>query len=440
MQRILLADADKSLIEKIASAPGSEHYEFQVASNGPEVLEKLEASASSLIYLDLLLPGMHGIELIKKIRSNPKWEGIGVILSSTNSMIQNFHAAVKEGVDFFLTKPFEIPHLYILFDRFFEGTLLPEPFGPEKPQETPAREVYKFKGHQRDSYLKLWGTRGSNPVSGPKNSRFGGNTVCLEICHGDELIIIDAGTGIRPLGELIDTKKHKTIHIFLSHTHWDHVTGFPFFNPVYDPSVEIVLWSPVGFERSTRELFTDMLAYAYFPVRLEDIQAKLSFNDLRDGHPVSIGSITIDSHYAYHPGATLCFKIHVGGKTYGYATDNEMFLGFHGNPNSIGPNSPLLEAHKSIIDFFSDCHVLIHEAQYTPLEYQRRVGWGHSSISNATLLCKYANIKDWIVTHHDPKHTDEDLLEKLQLHEDILADCGLSCRVQMAFDEMKVLI
>ncbi len=311
MQKILLADSDKQLLEKIRSAPGNEHYVFEEAANGAEVLEKIDTFEPKLIYIDLLLPEMHGIELLKKIRNNPKWEGLGVILSSTNSMIQNFHAAIKEGVDFFLPKPFELPFLYILFDRFFEGTLLPESFASSSPDGEAKEAPYAPKKQEKNSYVKLWGTRGSNPVSGPDYIRYGGNTVCLEVRHKEDLVIIDAGTGIRALGEKIDTKKFKTIHIFLSHTHWDHVTGFPFFDPIYNPDVHVVIWSPVGFEKSTKELFTEMLAYSYFPVRLEDIRAKISFNDLRDGHPVSIGDITIDSHYAFHPGATLCFKIQI---------------------------------------------------------------------------------------------------------------------------------
>ena len=441
MQKILLADGNKALLEKILKSPGSENYTFEVASTGPEVLEKMGPFEPSLILVDLLLPEMHGIELIKCIRQNPKTEGTGVILSCVNSMIQNFHAAIREGVDYFLAKPFEIPFLYILFNRFFEGTLLPEPFSPENvvPSST-TQNSYHPKHHQRDSYLKFHGTRGSNPVSGSDYIRFGGNTSCLEVRHGDDLIIIDAGTGLRALGESITINKNKTFHIFISHTHWDHITGFPFFNPIYDPDVQIILWSPVGFEKSTKELFTDMLAYAYFPVRLEDMRAKLAFNDLRDGHPISIGDITIESTYAFHPGSTLCFKIHLGGKTYGYATDNEFFLGYHGNPNAIGSDHPLLKAHQNMINFFKGCDVLIHEAQYTPLEYKRRVGWGHTSISNAVILCKYAEIKEWIVPHHDPNHTDAFLLEKQQLHKDILADCNLHCHVQLAYDGMNILI
>jgi len=437
VQKILLADPDKALLEKVRKAPGNEHYVFEEAETGEEVLKKIAEFEPELLYIDLLLPEMHGIELLKKIRTNPKWEGMGVILSSINSMVQNYHAAVKEGADFFLPKPFEIPYLYILFNRFFEGTLLPEPFEPEQQTSKDKSATYRPKTHDPHSYIKFWGTRGSNSVSGPEYIRYGGNTICLEVCHGEDLVLIDAGSGIRPLGHTLDTNKLKTIHLFLSHTHWDHVIGFPFFKPIYESDVQVVIWSPVGFEKSTRELFTEMLAYAYFPIRLEDIHAKLSFNDLRDGHPVTIGDITINSHYAFHPGATLCFKIHVANKTFGYATDNEMFLGYHGNPNAVGKDHSMIKSHQSIINFFKHCDCLIHEAQYTPLEYQRRVGWGHSSVSNATLLCKFAEVKEWIVTHHDPKHTDEELLEKLQLHKDILKDCDLDCKVDMAFDEMK---
>lgn len=435
-KKILLADPDQKLLDKIHTAQGHERYQFQTATSGANIFSLIEQFLPDLIVVDLMLPEMHGIELLKKVRSNPKFEGVGVIITSTNAMVQQFHAAIKEGGDFFLPKPFEIPYLFALFTKFFEGRLIPH--APPTEEEQAHEPSYTPKPHEAGSYLKFWGTRGSNPVSGPEYLRFGGNTACLEVRHGEELIIIDGGTGIRPLGQTINTHQHRTIHLFLSHTHWDHITGFPFFAPLYEPHVQVVIWSPVGYEKSTRELFTEMLAYAYFPVRLEDIKARLSFNDLRDGHPVSVGSITIDSHYAYHPGATLCFKIHVAGKTYGYATDNEMFMGYQGSPTALKNDDPLIESHKSIIQFFKGCNTLIHEAQYLPQEYKKRVGWGHSSITNASLLCKLAEIKEWIVTHHDPSHTDEILLNKLQLQKDVLKECNIPCEVQMAFDDLKI--
>lgn len=434
-KRILIADSSKEIIDTILKAHGAEKYDFETSMQGMETLKKIETFKPDLIYLDLLLPEIHGIEIIKTIHANPEFKQIGIILASSNPMIQNYHAAIREGVNYFLGKPFDVDFLFNLIHRFFTDGLVPDPFSSNGKEKNSA-SVYLPKPRDPSSYLKFWGTRGSNPVSGPDYITFGGNTSCLEVRHGDDLVIIDAGTGIRPLGDTIS--KAKIVHLFLSHTHWDHVTGFPFLQPLFNADCKVMIWSPVGFEKSTQELFTEMLAYAYFPVRLDDIKAHLIFNDLRDHSPVSIGTITIECHYAYHPGSTLCFKIHIGNKTIGYATDNEMFLGYHGNPNSLSKDSPLIHAHESIIRFFKDCDLFIHEAQYTPLEYQKRVGWGHSSLSNASILAKYCGAKDWIVTHHDPKHSDEELYQKLQLHKDILTECNIHCHVQMAYDGMVI--
>ena len=434
--KILIADPSPELCEAIQNAPGAHNYQLQIVHKGSEVFAKIDSFQPDLLLLELLLPEMHGIEVLKKLHSQKREKKMGIIVTSLHTMVQNYQTVIKEGADYFLEKPFDLNVLFTLFERFDAGALNPEPFSESGYSNE--KEIYNPKRHSPHSYIKFWGTRGSNPVSGADYVRFGGNTCCLEVHDGEELVIIDAGTGIRELGEAMKCHAHKIIHLFLSHTHWDHITGFPFFKPLYQPDVQLCIWSPVGFEKPTKELFTEMLAYAYFPVRLDDIQAKIQFRDLRAGEPVSIGKILIDSDYAFHPGSTLCFKIHANDKIYGYATDNEMFSGFHGNPNSIGKDHPLIQANQRIIDFYKGCDLLIHEAQYTPQEYLKHVGWGHSSISNAAILAKYAEAHDWIVTHHDPKHTDKELLEKFQLHTEIMEECHIPCRVRMAFDGMTI--
>jgi CheY-like chemotaxis protein len=433
-KRILLADAAKDLITSLLHAHAAKNYLFEICYTGTECLKKIDSFQPDLVILDLWLPELHGIEVLKKIRANPKFSTVGVILTSAHAMIQNYHAAVQSGVNYFLEKPFEIDAFFSLIETFFKEGLKPAPFGGKESKEHPGQHCYVPQPHSPNSYMKFWGTRGSNPVSGPEYVRFGGNTSCLEIKHGHDLVIIDAGTGIRPLGNMMVPASAKTIHLLIGHTHWDHITGFPFFSPLYNPDCNVCIWSPIGFGKTTQELFTEMLAYSYFPVRIDDIQAKLTFKDIHEADPFSIGDVWIDTHYACHPGATLCFKIRIGGKTYGYATDNEMFMGYHGHPNSLASKHPLIASHQSLIHFFKDCDVLIHEAQYTPQEYQEKVGWGHSSISNAAILLKYCGVKEWIVTHHDPKHTDEDLFKKVQLHHDIIEDCKIHCHVHMAYD------
>ena len=138
--------------------------------------------------------------------------------------------------------------------------------------------------------------------------RFGGNTCCLEIRHNDQVIIIDAGTGIRELGEHLDFSKQKEIPLIIGHTHWDHITGFPFFAPLYNKDCSIQIYSPVGYQKETEELFNDMLAFGYFPVRLEEMFANMKFNKLRDGSTIEFGGIKISCHHANHPGPLCALK------------------------------------------------------------------------------------------------------------------------------------
>jgi phosphoribosyl 1,2-cyclic phosphodiesterase/ActR/RegA family two-component response regulator len=433
-KRILIADSSLQLAQRLLQSSFAELYEIETALSGEECEEKLNKSTYDLLLVDLFLPGKHGIEILKKIRSSPKTKSMGVIVTSLQPLCQNYNAAIKEGADYFLQKPFDTEVLFELIERFFSGTLEPAPFPGVTSLMTQENLFYLPKPHCPDSYIKFWGTRGSIPVSGSEYVRFGGNTICAEICYGKDRIIIDSGTGIRPLGSHLLNTSSKEFHLFLGHTHWDHITGFPFFYPIYDPEATVHIWAPVGFEKSTKELFTDIFAYAFFPVRLDEIKANLLFHDLRINGPVSIGNIQVEVAYAFHPGATFCFKITVGNKSFGYVTDNEMLMGYHGNPKDLAKGNPYLSPYRSLIDFFQNCQFLVHEAQYSPIEYRTKVGWGHSSISNAAVLIREAGIKEWIITHHDPMHTDLDLLKKDQLQLDILEDGQIPCTTRMAYD------
>lgn len=436
--RILIADPDEKLIRTLKKYKKANLYIFEVAKNGYECLAKLDSFQPDLLLIELMLPQIHGMEILRKIKTDPRMHQIGVILMSAHAMIQNYQSAINLRCDYFLEKPFESAFVYSLFKLFSETKLRPDPFSGEESAIVEGKHCYLPKMHTSSSYIKFWGTRGSNPVSGPEYVRFGGNTSCLEIRHGQDLIIVDAGTGIRALGSSISESKLKQVHLLISHTHWDHLAGFPFFAPIYDPECQVTIWTPIGFEKTTRELFTEMLAYTYFPVRLDDIQAQLVFKDIQEGQPFQINNIEVNTHYAYHPGATVCFKFGIDKVTFGYATDNEFLMGYHGNPNFLQKRSRLLTPYNSQIKFFSTCDFLIHEAQYTPLEYQSKVGWGHSSVSNATALLKYSEVEEWIITHHDPKHTDSDLLKKMQMQFDILDEAKLKVRPRMAFDGMTI--
>jgi phosphoribosyl 1,2-cyclic phosphodiesterase/ActR/RegA family two-component response regulator len=433
MKKILIADGVSEYTQLITSDPKAAHFEIKTVSTGKECLEKLHTFQPDLLIVDFMLPQMHGIEILKAAKT--LFPQIGVILTSYHGMVQNYRCAAKLGANYLLDKPYTTEHFFSLVNLFFQGELQINPIA-EKKHSVPIPNLPPPSAPKTSSYLKFWGTRGSNPVAGMEYVRFGGNTPALEVRHKNDLIIVDAGSGIRGLGQELAVDPATDLHLFISHTHWDHLLGFPFFIPLYQPKRNIKVYAPVGFEKKTEELFADMLAYAYFPVAFNDIQSHLTFTDLRDSETFSIGDITVATHYAFHPGSTLCFTFQVAGKKIGYVTDNEFLFGCHLLPSEIEKKPELFIPYQSLIEFLKGCDILIHEAQYTPEEYLIKEGWGHSSVYNAAALIKKAEIRRWIVVHHDPKHTDSMLLEKEKLHMHVLEQMGHPCQIQFAYDGM----
>ncbi len=237
-------------------------------------------------------------------------------------------------------------------------------------------------------YLKFWGTRGSCPVSGPEYAHFGGNTICMELRYDDLLLIFDAGTGIRPLG--LTLKNEKKIHLFLSHFHWDHIVGLPFFMPIYQKGVEVVIHSP---RPDGKELIDQLFAKEFFPIHLDQIQAKLKFKMIEEETPLEIGKLTLSAYPTHHPGKTFSFKIKTPKEQISYITDNEVEI----------------EKQKGFLAFHKGVDLFIHEAQYSQDEYEKKKGWGHSSFTQVAEMVRLIQPAKWLITHHDPKHSDREL-------------------------------
>lgn len=270
-------------------------------------------------------------------------------------------------------------------------------------------------------------------MSGSAYRVYGGNTCCLEILYGSTHIIIDAGTGIRQLGDYIKLNKiENSIHLFLGHTHLDHIMGFPFFEPLFHKGTEITVWSPTSGGRNCKELFKDLLSSEFFPIRLEEIKASITFKTTQPKTPIEIPPITLDFHLTHHPGISQCFKIKTPNQTIGYVTDNEVFQNNHGPIHKI-PND-LVEPHLDLIEFLAPCDILIHEAQYSNEEYLQKAGWGHSSVNNAAALLQKTQVSQWYITHHDPKHTDADLDFLQTVARKTLKENNVACRAEWIKD------
>lgn len=271
--------------------------------------------------------------------------------------------------------------------------------------------------------LTFWGTRGSFPVSGSKYKFFGGNTPCLEVRYEDALAIIDAGTGIRPLGEKLIQENIKNIHLFLSHTHWDHMMGFLFFAPIHQQGVHVTIWAPKGDGRSCIRLFEEMFAKEFFPIRLHELQATLEFREIQEKTPIALGSFELDFHKTMHPGVTFGFKIKTQRQTIGYVTDNEL-----SNEQNL----------TSFVEFYKNSDLFIHEAQYSSEEYLQKKGWGHSPFMNAVSLIEKIRPKKWLVTHHDPQHTDQELRMLCKETKKQLKEKKINCPLTWVFDGYQI--
>ena len=276
--------------------------------------------------------------------------------------------------------------------------------------------------------VNFWGVRGSIPCPGSNTVKYGGNTLCIELRFqaNDRLIIIDAGSGIRELGNAMLSRDLSrgpiNTEIFLTHTHWDHIMGLPFFVPLYIPGTKIKVYGPVTYEDDTLEdVVGGQLTYRYFPIRQAELAAKIQYVNLKEEHLDLGDGISLTTKYLNHPVLCLGYRFEYHGKVLCTAYDTEPFQ----NVFCVDPGDPSYDAamaqegeavareeNQRIEQFFADADLLIHDTQYTHEEYiASKVGWGHTSFEHAIDAAKRANIKKLALIHHEPLRTDTQIDE-----------------------------
>jgi len=284
--------------------------------------------------------------------------------------------------------------------------------------------------------LRFWGTRGSIATPGPSTNRYGGNTSCVEVVtDSGRRYIFDAGTGARPLGMHLMAHAPKPIAatMLLSHTHWDHIQGFPFFTPLFVPGNRFTVCGPQGSHSSLPEVLAGQMEFTYFPVELAQLGAEIVYRDINEGSE-EIEGVRVSAHSLNHPARTLGYRIDADGASLLYLCDHEPYWEslWHSDAEPGRLESILHEGDRRHAEFMQNADVVIHDAQYTPEEYPAKKNWGHSTWTYATRIAAAANVKNLFLTHHDPTH-DDDFLDGIEAKaRDLVASLGSDLRVSCA--------
>ncbi len=267
--------------------------------------------------------------------------------------------------------------------------------------------------------VKFWGVRGSIACPGSAHIAFGGNTSCLEVVMGDQRVILDSGTGIRNLGQSLMKTEPSHTHILFSHTHWDHINGFPFFVPAFVKNRSFTLRAGhLGDKGGIRTVLSDQMAHPTFPVPIEIMAARLEFEDFTSGDTFNIGpDVKVRTTSLNHPDGATGYRLEYAGRSVCYVTDTEHM-----------PGKP----DQNILGLIEGTDLLVYDSTYTDAEFPAKVGWGHSTWQEAVRLSQAANVKALMIFHHDPDH-DDVVMEQIESDARLMWSKAMVARENMTY-------
>lgn len=271
--------------------------------------------------------------------------------------------------------------------------------------------------------VRFWGVRGSIACPGAPTVRYGGNTSCIEMLVGDHRLIFDGGTGLRELGVSLLRHMPLEANLFFTHSHWDHIQGFPFFVPAFVKGNRFNIYGTIAPNGSTIEQrLNDQMLHPNFPVPLQIMGADLKFHDIDIGETVNLGDVVVENALLNHPGESVGYRVSCQGKAAAYITDTEHF------PDRLDEN---------VLALARDADVMVYDATYTDAEYNdpksSKIGWGHSTWQEGVKIAKAANVKTLVIFHHDPAH-DDDFMDQVAADTKAVFPNSVVAREGMAID------
>jgi phosphoribosyl 1,2-cyclic phosphodiesterase len=261
--------------------------------------------------------------------------------------------------------------------------------------------------------LKFWGVRGSIPTPGPTTVQYGGNTSCVEVRADGQIIILDAGTGLRLLGNQLVTEfenRPLDLTLLLTHTHWDHIQGLPFFLPVYKPQNRLRILGYEGARHGLEVVLAGQMESPFFPIGLREVPANVRIEELKVTS-FNVGPVRVQTGSANHPGICVGYRLFTSDGSIAFFPDNEVYPESASPPPAAGatvaPARPFARGeNRKLIDFLRGTDVLIMDTQFDREEYQQHIGWGHGCVDDVVALALEAEVRKLFLFHYDPNHDD----------------------------------
>jgi phosphoribosyl 1,2-cyclic phosphodiesterase/ActR/RegA family two-component response regulator len=435
MPSVLIIEDDEDSRRALSKLLARTDWKVFEAVDGDTGVELALRNRPEVILCDLLMPKSNGYQVCRTIRE--KLQPTKIIVMSGRDYAVDRTSALEAGADEFLLKPITWEALRDSIDRLV-------PPIPKRPRATASPEELGSVPPR----IKLWGVRGSLPVPGPGTNRYGGNTSCVEVRADGEIIVLDAGTGIRGLGLALEKElgpETVKLTLLISHTHWDHIQGLPFFVPIYNGKNLIRILGYEGARSGLGSILAAQMETPFFPVSMHELQSHLAIEELKDME-FHIGKVKVEAKFANHPGICAGYRLFTSGGSIAYIPDNEPYesLKLQGAAQGgIDGNEARDFAggeRAKLVEFLRDCDVAILDSQYTDEEYKGHVGWGHSPLSGTVLLALDANVKRVLLFHHDPAHDDDMVDRMVEQARELVRKSGKAMMIEGAREGAEILL
>jgi len=390
MQTVLIIDDDRSYRQVLAEMLQAGGWRVCQAGVGEAGIALAKKHRPQVVLCDLMMPRGNGFQVCRALRAETRLRQTRIVMTSARDFPADRKAARAAGADDYLAKPFSTKRLMAAL-----GTA--EAISPEDPP----------------AWLCFWGVRGSVPTPGRSTVRYGGNTTCVEARIGDEIFVLDGGTGVRALGRALAQEfkdRPLSLTLLLTHTHWDHIQGLPFFRPFYEPKNRIRILGYEGARQGLAGILGNQMENPYFPIGLGELPGNVHIEELRDLN-FSVGKVRVDACFANHPGICVGYRLSAGRHSLAFFPDNEprwrqQTAKQRRNRGGARTAAFARAEERKLVDFLRGVDVLIMDSQYDCAEYRHHIGWGHGCVDDAVQLALAAEAKRLFLFHHDPDHDD----------------------------------